>query len=558
MAVRDGVAHWHPDTAGLALEETTVAQALRMRAASSPDAPALVFNDPAAGRRVAWTYQELDSGVDRLARGLLAWGIGRGDHVAVMAGNSPEWLLLEYALARIGAVLVTVNTALKRDEIGYILSQGKVSTLFFSRWQRGYDVGAAIAELKPGLTLLTRICGLGDDEPPTTMGWKALLDLGASISDEQLRQATDLVSPGDIAQIQFTSGTTGSPKGAMLRHRSIVNNALIMATRGGFASGDRLLSAMPLFHTAGCVCNVLGMLMAGGCLVLMPSFDAREMAVLAEREAATIINAVPTMYLRLLDEMEAMGKDAPDLSSLRIAFTGGTSIPPEMMRRLKSRFGAEPMIIMGMTEASPIITQTDPADDFERKITTAGTPLPHTELRIADPETGRTLACGEVGELMIRGYQITAGYFDMPEATEKAISPDGWLSSGDLAVLDEDGHLTIVGRIKDMLIRGGENIFPVEIEKFLQSHPDVTDAYVVGVPDADLGEEIFAFVRLRDDASVGEDGLKQFCRANFSRQKMPRYIRAIDKLPMTANGKVQKFVLRETATNLLMQEMDKA
>nr|CAD6620184.1 long-chain-fatty-acid--CoA ligase [Pseudorhizobium flavum] len=558
MVVRERVAHWHPDDAGVELQEITVGQALRTRAATMPHALALVFDDPAGRGRMAWTYAELDEGVDRLARGLIAWGVIRGDHVAVMAGNSPEWVLLEYALARIGAVLVTVNTALKRDEIGYILSQGQVSTLFFSRWQRGYDVGAAISTLTPDLTLLTRICGLEDDDAPATMGWKALLDGGGSISDDALAEVSDQVCPSDIAQIQFTSGTTGSPKGAMLRHRSIVNNARLMAARAGFVPEDRLLSAMPLFHTAGCVCNVLGMLMAGGCLILMPSFDARDMVALVEREGATIINAVPTMYLRMLEELDAMGSGQPALSSLRIAFTGGTSIPPELMRRLKMRFGAEPMIIMGMTEASPIITQTNPADDFERKITTAGIPLPHTELRIGEPGTGTTLACGQVGELLIRGYQITAGYFDMPDATEKAISPDGWLSSGDLAVLDEDGHLTIVGRIKDMLIRGGENIFPVEIEKFLQTHPDVTDAYVVGVPDPDLGEEIFAFVRLRDGARVGEHELKQFCRANLSRQKMPRYVRVIETLPMTANGKVQKFALRELAARLMTEETEKA
>ena len=557
MATRSGIAHWHPEAAGLELEEITVAGALRRRAKATPNAPALVFDDHDAGRRVEWTYAELDEGVDRLARALLGWGICRGEHVAVMAGNSPEWVLLEYALARIGAVLVTVNTTLKRDEIGYILSQGQVSSLFYTSRQRGYDIASAIASLKEALPALTRLCVM-EGSVAGSMGWSDLLLNGASVSDAEFRNATETVSPSDIAQIQFTSGTTGSPKGAMLRHRSIVNNARFMTARAGFEPADRLLSPMPLFHTAGCVCNVLGMLMAGGCLVLMPLYDPILMAKLASRERATVINAVPTMYLRMLDELDRMGTESPDLSSLRIAFTGGTSIPPEMMRRMEERFGAEPMIIMGMTEASPIITQTSPADDFEKKIATAGTPLPHTELRIVDPETGETVRCGAVGELQIRGYQITAGYFDMPEATEQAISPDGWLASGDLAVLDDDGHLRIVGRIKDMLIRGGENIYPVEIETFLQAHPDVTDAYVVGVPDPDLGEEIFAFVKLREGAAISPADLKQHCRTHLSRQKMPRYLQPIDSLPMTANGKVQKFALREMATAIISQEAEQA
>ncbi|AXV18091.1 long-chain fatty acid--CoA ligase (plasmid) [Neorhizobium sp. SOG26] len=555
MAVHDGVAHWHPEGEGAPLHDLTVGEALRRRAQKDPQASALVFEDPASGRQLRWTYRELDQQADRVAQALLCWGVRAGDHVAVMAVNSPEWVLLEYGLARIGAVLVTINTALRRDEIGYILAISKASVLFFNAEQRGYDVSSALSSLRPGLPHLEKLCVIGDVAAAGAIRWDEFMSLANQSNPEALARAEAAVSPSDVAQIQFTSGTTGSPKGAMLRHLSIVNNANLMSERAGFHTDDRLLSAMPLFHTAGCVCNVLGMLMSGGCLVLMPGFDARHMVDLGARERITVINAVPTMYLRMFEELDRLGDRAPDLSSLRIAFTGGTSIPPEMMRRLHDRFGAEPMIIMGMTEASPIITQTSADDDFEQKISTAGIPLPHTELRIAHPETGATLKCGEIGELKIRGYQITAGYFDMPDATEKAIDGEGWLSSGDLAVLEADGHLRIVGRIKDMLIRGGENIYPVEIETFLQSHPDVADAYVVGVPDRDLGEEIFAFVKLRPGVTLLPEALRQHCKDNMSRQKVPRYIHFVETLPMTANGKVQKFALREMAAAIASENL---
>ncbi|MCO6188554.1 AMP-binding protein [Rhizobium sp. L1K21] len=545
MAIRDAVAHWYPETEGFTLIESVVGAALKEQAARAPGALALVYEDET--RSIALTYQALDTKTDQLATALLAWGVKKQDRVAVLSPNSPEWVYLEYALAKIGAILVTVNTALKKDEIGYICRQAEVSTLFFVDNVRGYDIASAIEALKPDLPLLERLCCL-EGKSRSAISFTELMENSAEHGPDIPHSLTP--QPNDIAQIQFTSGTTGAPKGAMLSHRSILNNARMSAARGGFCASDRLLSAMPLFHTAGCVCNVLGMLSCGGTLILMPSFDPQSMIRLMIKHEATIINAVPTMYIRMLEALESWPKK-PENWSLRIAYTGGTSIPPSMMRDLKATFDLQPMIIMGMTEASPIITQTRPSDDFETQITTAGTPLPHTEIRIVDPETGDTRKCGEPGELLIRGYQVTKGYYAMPDATAKAIDADGWLHSGDLAVLQKEGYLSIVGRIKDMLIRGGENIYPVEIENFLMGHPAVAEAQVVGVPDPDLGEEIFAFVKCTPGASVNSVELEQYCRANMSRQKLPRYFHFMEHFPLTANGKVQKYELRTIAAEML-------
>lgn len=552
MATKDGIAHWHPESEGFELWETTIGDKLRQQATAAPDALALVYEDEF--RSLSLNYRSLDEHTDLLARALLAWGVSTGDRVAVLSPNCPEWVFLEYALARIGATLVTVNTSLKKDEIGYVLRQAEVSALFFVATFRGYDIAAAVSEIAPGLPGFTRLCqldaGAGEMLTFEALSFEALLELVNGVQQDALAEAGARVTADDVAQIQFTSGTTGAPKGAMLTHRGILNNARLSAARAGFDQTDRLLSAMPLFHTAGCVCNVLGMLTCGGALILMPSFDAERMLDLLIRHEATVINAVPTMYIRMLEALKTR-TELPTSWSLKTTYTGGTSIPPSMMRALNETFGARPMIIMGMTEASPIITQTRPADDFETQIVTAGTPLPHTEIRIVDPETGDTVRCGEPGELQIRGYQVTKGYYAMLEATATAIDESGWLHSGDLAVLEEKGYLRIVGRIKDMLIRGGENIYPVEIEHFLMTHLSIVDVQVVGVPDRDLGEEIFAFVKLSQGARASREELELFCRNGMSRQKLPRYFHFVDEFPLTANGKVQKFELRKIAADIV-------
>lgn len=539
-------AHLAPSDRGPALEPWTLGALLDRQAAAYGDRPALIFD----GFGVTWSYAELRERADHVARALIGWGVAAGDRVAVLSPNAPEWVLLEYALAKAGAVLVTVNPALRAAELDYLLRQSRASALVTVCEYRGYDIGAAVTAMAESLPDLARIATLDTGTIPGATPWAALEALAADVPPGAVAARQAAVRPEDVAQIQYTSGTTGAPKGAMLTHHSTVNNARLMAHRAGFGSDDRLVSAMPFFHTAGCVCNVMGMLAAGGCLVALEHFDAAAMLDQIERHGGTVTNAVPTMLIRML---EAPGFAARDLSSWRIAFTGGTDIPASLMRRIRDEVGAEPMIIMGMTECSPIITQTDPADDFETRIATAGTPLPHTEIRVVAPETGKVVAIGETGELQIRGYLTTAGYFDMPEKTAEALSPDGWLRSGDLAVVDDSRHVRIVGRIKDMLIRGGENIYPAEIEAFLLTHPDVSDAQVVGVPDPEMGEEVFAFVIPRPGTAPEPEALRSFCRAGLARHKLPRFVEVVTAFPMTPNGKVRKVELREMAARRIAE-----
>lgn len=534
---------WPADPNGPALLELTLGDLLDRQAEAFPDRPAVTVDDRSKDLLTTWTYAMLRADADRLARGLFGWGVAAGDRVAVMAPNCAEWVLLEYALAKVGAVLVTVNPALKRSELAYVLTQGQVSGLFAVTGYRGSDIAADLAALAADLPSLTRLCRIGEGEMAGALSFADLLALGDRTSDSLRAARQAAVNPRDVAQIQYTSGTTGKPKGAMLRHHGTVNNARLMADRGGYGPGDTMLSAMPLFHTAGCVCNVMAMAASGGHLVTMDAFDPARMLALWAQFRPSLVNAVPTMMVRMLEH--------PDWSAapraLRRVVTGGTSIPPSLMLQMREQTGGEPLIIMGMTECSPIITQTRDSDSLETRVGTAGTPLPHTELRIADPETGATKALGEAGELCIRGYLTMAGYFDMPEKTAETIDADGWLHSGDLAVLEETGHLRIVGRLKDMIIRGGENVYPVELEECLLDHPAVSQAQVVGVPDPDLGEESCAFVVLREGAQATPEALQAHCRQHMARHKMPKYVQVLGELPMTANGKIQKFALRQQA-----------
>ena len=534
---------WPADPNGPALLELTLGDLLDRQAEAFADRPAVTVDDRSKDLLTTWTYAMLRADADRLARGLIGWGVAAGDRVAVMAPNCAEWVLLEYALAKVGAVLVTVNPALKRSELAYVLTQGQVSGLFAVTGYRGSDIAADLAALAADLPSLTRLCRIGEGEMAGALSFADLLALGDRTSDSLRAARQAAVNPRDVAQIQYTSGTTGKPKGAMLRHHGTVNNARLMADRGGYGPGDTMLSAMPLFHTAGCVCNVMAMAASGGHLVTMDAFDPARMLALWAQFRPSLVNAVPTMMVRMLEH--------PDWSAapraLRRVVTGGTSIPPSLMLQMREQTGGEPLIIMGMTECSPIITQTRDSDSLETRVGTAGTPLPHTELRIADPETGATKALGEAGELCIRGYLTMAGYFDMPEKTAETIDADGWLHSGDLAVLEETGHLRIVGRLKDMIIRGGENVYPVELEECLLDHPAVSQAQVVGVPDPDLGEESCAFVVLREGAQATPEALQAHCRQHMARHKMPKYVQVLGELPMTANGKIQKFALRQHA-----------
>lgn len=563
MAMRPGVSHWTAETDGLPLRDITLGALLREQAARYADRPAIVFDEVDSGIQVRWSYAELDSRVDQVAKALMAMGVAHGDRVAVMSPNRPEWVLLEYALARIGAVMVTVNPAFRRAELAYLLTQGRIGSLFVVGEYRGFGVSEMIGAMLDGASRkgkvdaaaypdLRRLVQLAGVPIAGAMGFDEFLDGGKAVDQAGLDARMSAVGARDIAQIQYTSGTTGKPKGVMLTHYGTVNNARLAGHRAGYRETDVMVSAMPFFHTAGCVCNVIGMAAVGGCLVAMESFDAARMLDLMEAHGATITNAVPTMYVRMMQDA-ALAEGRRNLSGWRVAYTGGTAIPPSLMREMRERAGAEPVIIMGMTECSPIITQTVPDDPLDIKVTTAGVPLPHVEIRVADLSTGATVPTGVEGELLVRGFLVTAGYFDMPQRTTETIDKEGWLHSGDIATLDEGGYLRIVGRIKDMLIRGGENIYPVEIEDYLLGHQDLAEAQVVGVPDAELGEEIFAFVVPRDGRHVDGAAIRDWCRQTISRHKLPRYVAVLKRLPQTANGKVRKVELRALAEAMIKE-----
>ncbi|WP_127555915.1 AMP-binding protein [Saccharospirillum alexandrii] len=555
---------WWPATDGASLTDETLGSLLDAQAERFKDHTAAVFVDTRTDVETRWTYGELKVATERLARALIGWGVNRGDHVAVMSPNRAEWILLEYALARMGAVLVTVNPSLQERELDYLLTQGRINYLIFADTFRKQDLASMLEGMMSGAGMrgqrgvaspnypdLKGLCAF-DSGVNGALSFSVLETMADEVSPEDLQRHQAAVKPNDVMQIQYTSGTTGKPKGAMLSHYSTVNNARLMSQRGGFRSDDVLLSAMPLFHTAGCVCNIMGMLACGGCVVVLDDFEPGAVLAQWEHHAATIINGVPTMYSRMMTHSDFARRRT---DGLRLAFMGGTSIPPSLMQQVCDATGAQPMIIMGMTECSPIITQTDPDDPFDVRIATAGIPLPHTEVRIVDPDKGDPVGWGEKGELCIRGYLLTRGYFDMPEKSAETIDADGWLHSGDLAVLEKTGHLRIVGRLKDMIIRAGENVFPVEIEEFLLEHPAISQAQVVGVPDPDLGEQIFAFVLPAGDARLTADEIRDFCRANIARHKIPKYIHALSAFPMTSNGKIQKFALRELALSLIQEEV---
>jgi acyl-CoA synthetase (AMP-forming)/AMP-acid ligase II len=483
--------------------DESVGGLLRRTASRVPDTVALV-----AGAR-SWTYAELFDESERAARALLA-RFAPGDRVAIWAPNIPEWVLLELAAGLAGITIVTVNPALRAEELRFVLGQSRADGIFLVREYRG----SRMAEMLTGIDLRSVV--LFDE-------WDAFVASGST------RELPD-VDPRDAAQIQYTSGTTGRPKGAVLHHRGIVNNARLAYERIGARPGLVQLSPMPLFHTAGCAMSVLGSIACEGTLILPPYFDPGLILELVETHRPACLLGVPTMLIGLLDHPRFA---ATDVSSVDVVISGGAVVPPALVRRVEAAFDARMSIVFAQTEASPVITQTAPDDDAEDRATTLGRPLPHTEVKIVD------------GELCTRGYHVMTGYFDDPEATAAAIDADGWLHTGDLASMDERGYCRIGGRLKDMIIRGGENIYPREIEQVLFDHEDVADVAVLGVPDETWGEQVAAFIRPADGRTPDPDELFAYCRERLAPHKTPRHWRIVDSFPLTPSGKVQKYVLRE-------------
>jgi len=506
--------------------ETTVGSVLREAAAKAPAQTAVVAWGQAPGERRRWTYAELLHDAERTARALLT-RFRPGEHVSVYAPNSAEWLLLEVGAGLAGIVLVTVNPAYRARELEYVLHQSRSAGVFYVGQFRGNPLAEWVAQVRPGLTGLREAIRIED--------WQGFLDSGdASI-------ALPDVTPDDPAQIQYTSGTTGSPKGALLHHRALTNNSRLYGQVIGLKEGDVYGHAMPFFHTAGCVMALLGTIQARATHAFLPAFEPGRLLELLEQEGSTHMLGVPTMMIAMMEHADFARRD---LSRLRVAVAGGASVPPEIVRAIEARLGVSFSIVYGQTEAAPLITQTRLDDTPDDKALTVGRPMPCADVKIADPSTGQPVPFGDIGELCARGHMVMKEYFDKPEATAAAIDAEGWLHTGDLATMDERGYCRITGRLKDMVIRGGENMFPAEIEAALIEHPLVTEVAVIGVPDPRMGEELAAFIRVAG-ARPETDDLRAHVRQRLAAPKTPRYWVFLEQFPLTGSGKIQKFVLRQ-------------
>ncbi|KAB7843667.1 AMP-binding protein [Streptomyces mobaraensis] len=519
----------------------TIGTSLTRSVALFGDREALV--DVQGGRR--WTYAEFGRAVEEVALGLLAKGVAQGDRVGIWAVNCPEWMIVQYATARIGAIMVNINPAYRVHELSYVLRQSGVSVLVSATAYKTSDYRRMVEQVRGDCPALRDVVYLDDST------WTGLVRLGAGTPRERLAEREAALSPEDPVNIQYTSGTTGFAKGATLSHRNILNNGYFVGETLGYTEEDRIALPVPFYHCFGMVMGNLAATTHGACVVIpAPVFDPTATLHAVERERCTSLYGVPTMFIAELDLPDFA---TYDLSSLRTGIMAGSPCPAEVMKRVVAEMHMEEVTICyGMTETSPVSTQTRREDDLDRRTGTVGRVLPHIEVKIVDPETGATVPRGEHGELCTRGYSVMLGYWNEPERTAEAIDADRWMHTGDLAVMDEEGYVRIVGRSKDMIIRGGENVYPREIEEFLHTHPKIADVQVIGVPDDRMGEEIMACVILHDDAGgLSRDELARYCRGRLAHYKVPRYLRVMESFPMTVSGKVRKVELREEAVALL-------
>ncbi|QUI34629.1 AMP-binding protein [Streptomyces alfalfae] len=513
----------------------TIGRNLDRAIASFPERDALV--DVAAGTR--WTYAEFGEAVARLARGFLGSGVAKGDRVGIWAVNCAEWVLVQYATARIGAIMVNINPAYRAHELDFVLNQSGVSVLVASQSHKSSDYRALVDEVRPRCPQLRGVHYIGDGS------WDDLLAAAETVGTDELRAREDELSCDDAVNIQYTSGTTGFPKGATLSHHNILNNGYWVGRTVGYSEQDRVCLPVPFYHCFGMVMGNLAATSHGACIVIpAPSFDPVATLHAVERERCTSLYGVPTMFIA---ELNLADFATYDLSSLRTGIMAGSPCPVEVMKRVVAEMHmAEVSICYGMTETSPVSTQTRRDDDLERRTGTVGRVLPHIEVKVVDPATGVTLPRGASGELCTRGYSVMLGYWDEPERTAEVIDAGRWMHTGDLAVMREDGYVQIVGRIKDMIIKGGENVYPREIEEFLYGHPKIADVQVVGVPDERYGEVPLACVILREPGgTLTLEELRAFCEGKLAHFKIPAALRVLESFPMTVSGKVRKIELRE-------------
>jgi fatty-acyl-CoA synthase len=495
--------------------------------------------DCPSGRR--WTYAELGRAIDEVARGLLAMGVEKGDRVGIWAPNCPEWVLVQYATARIGAIMVNINPAYRVHELEYVLNQAGVSVLVSYQVHKSSDYRDMVGRVRAECPRLRSVIYIGDP------AWDQLVAAGTALPAPALAAQAAKLSCDDPINIQYTSGTTGFPKGATLSHHNILNNGYFVGELLGYTERDRVCLPVPFYHCFGMVMGNLGATSHGAAIVIpAPSFDPAATLAAVAAERATSLYGVPTMFIAELGQPNFA---TYDLSSLRTGIMAGSPCPVEVMKRVVSEMNmSEVAICYGMTETSPVSTQTRRDDDLERRTATVGRAMPHVEIKIIDPGAGITVPRQEPGELCTRGYSVMLGYWDDPGQTAEAIDPARWMHTGDLAVMRADGYVNIVGRYKDMIIRGGENIYPREIEEFLYSHPKISDVQVIGVPDEMFGEAILACVMLRDpDATITQAEVAEFCRDQLAHYKIPKYVRKVDSFPMTVSGKIRKVEMRAWA-----------
>jgi fatty-acyl-CoA synthase len=521
--------------------EETIGENFERTVAANPDGDALV--DMASGRR--WTYAQLNDEVDVVARGLMALGIDRGERVGIWAPNCPEWTMVQYATAKIGAILVNINPAYRTHELGYVLKQSGIRTLISATSFKTSDYVSMVDDVRAETPQLQEVLYLDTDD------WRELVDKADAVAVDELRARLNSLENTQPINIQYTSGTTGFPKGATLSHRNILNNGYFTTELINFGPEDRLCIPVPFYHCFGMVMGNLGCTSHGATMVIpAPAFDPALTLDAIEKERCTGVYGVPTMFIAMLGQPDLAQRD---LSSLRTGVMAGSVCPVEVMKRCVNDMNmSELAIAYGMTETSPVSCQTRIDDDLERRTSSIGRAHPHVDIKIVDAETGEVVERGQTGEFCTRGYSVMLGYWEDEAKTAEAIDDDGWMHTGDLAVMRDDGYCNIVGRIKDMVIRGGENIYPREIEEFLYTHPDVDDAQVIGVPDEKYGEEICAWVRMKPGkGALDAQALRDFATGKLAHYKIPRYVHVVEEFPMTVTGKVRKVEMRAETVKLL-------
>lgn len=505
-----------------------------------------------------YTYRQFQAVCNQAAKGLMQLGIQKGENIAIWATNVPEWVVAQFASAKMGAVLVTVNTNYRTHELEYLLRNSDATTIILIEGYRDanyvdmlYEICPELHEAEPGqlqaarLPLLKNVIYIGEETRAGMFNWRDVLEQGNAIADEELAVRQNSLAPDDVINMQYTSGTTGFPKGVMLTHVNLVNNAVNVAGSQRIGSEDKICIPVPFFHCFGCSMGTLAAVATGATMVPLITFDPLHVLQAVQQERCTALYGVPTMFIAELNHPRFAEFD---LTSLRTGIMAGSPCPIEIMKKVVDTMGIrEITIAYGQTESSPVITQTRVNDSIERRVTTVGKVLANTEVKIIDPVTGDEVAPGVQGELCSRGIHTMKGYYKMPEATLKTIDAQGWLHTGDLATMDEEGYVKITGRLKDMIIRGGENIYPLEVEQFLYTHPKIFDVQVFGVPDEKYGEQVAAFVKVKEGETITSEEVKEYCNGKIARYKIPHYVAIVTEYPMTASGKIQKYKLREMA-----------